>query len=281
MPMTIMECWKYYEQDKTILGYSKNTLKAYKIQVRLIAGALGNPDISTVTYEQLKEYLFKQSHLKPASMGHRVRFIRSLFRWAVDEGHSDKNPAARLKEPRIGERVPKFLSEEAVETLREGCKTPLEHAIIEFMYTSGCRIGEIVQVNINDIDWNNNSLVVHGKGDKEREIYFNIKCRIWLKKYLEVRDDEELALFVNERAPHRRTSISQLRYVVKRVAARAGVEANVYPHRLRHSYATHLLENGAPMEAIQTLMGHSKPETTALYAKLSGERRRQIYKRYF
>lgn len=279
--MTIMECWKYYEQDKTILGYSKNTLKAYKIQVRLIAGALGNPDISTVTYEQLKEYLFKQSHLKPASMGHRVRFIRSLFRWAVDEGHSDKNPAARLKEPRIGERVPKFLSEEAVETLREGCKTPLEHAIIEFMYTSGCRIGEIVQVNINDIDWNNNSLVVHGKGDKEREIYFNIKCRIWLKKYLEVRDDEELALFVNERAPHRRTSISQLRYVVKRVAARAGVEANVYPHRLRHSYATHLLENGAPMEAIQTLMGHSKPETTALYAKLSGERRRQIYKRYF
>lgn len=246
----------------------------------MLANSLGDPDVKDVTYEQLKEYLYQQTHLKPSSLGHRVRFIRSFFRWATDEGFVDRNPAAKLREPKLGTRVPKFLTEEEIETLREGCKSPLEHAIIEFLYTTGCRIGELVRANRTDIDWQNGSLVVLGKGDKEREVYFNTKCRIWLKKYLESRNDEDAALIVTVRAPHR-MSISQVRFIVKRVANRANIETNVYPHRLRHSYACHLLNNGAPMEAIQTLMGHEKPETTALYAQLSGERRHELYRRYF
>lgn len=266
--------------DKKLLNYSVHTLKSYKLQVRLLAKALGDPDIKNVTYEQLKEYLARQDHLKPASVGHRIRFIQSFFRWAVDEGHNNKNPASKLREPKLGARVPKFLTEDDIETLRESCKSPLEHAIVEFLYTTGCRIGETVKINKNDIDWNNKSVIVLGKNNKEREVYFNTKCRIWLKKYLETRRDNDPALFVTERAPHR-MSIAQMRYIIKRVADRSGVKANVYPHRLRHSYATHLMNNGAPMEAIQQLLGHQKTETTALYAQLSGERRRQIYQRYF
>jgi len=279
--MRVLDAWGPYKQDKTILNYSPHTLKAYALQVKLLAVYLGNQELSEVTYEQLKQYLYEQSqHLKPASLGHRIRFIRSFFRWAVDEGHINKNPAARLQEPKMAPRIPKFLTEEDIEMLREGCNSPLEHAIIEFLFSTGCRIGEAVRVNVADIDWNKNCLIVLGKGGKEREVYFNIRCRIWLKKYLETRRGKDPALFITERSPHR-ISIAQMRYIVKRVADRAGTEVNIYPHRLRHSFATHLLNNGAPLEAIQQLMGHEKAETTQIYAQLSGERRREIYKKYF
>lgn len=282
--MKILEAWEHYKKDKDYLGYSHHTLKSYKIQANLLAREFNNCDITQITYQQLKEYLYKQKHLKPSSLGHRVRFIHSFFRWAVDEGHIRSNPAAKVREPKIGKTVPKFLTEEDIEILRAFCKTPREHAIVEFMYSTGCRIGEIVQVNILDIDWANNSLVVHGKGNVEREVYFNTKCRIWLKKYIELRTDKEPALFVTERKFNNkpnRLSISQMRAEIKKIATRAGIEANVYPHRMRHSYATHLLNNGAPMEAIQQLLGHAKYESTEIYASLSGERRKQIYKRYF
>ncbi len=244
------EAWSIYEMDKKLLNYSKHTMKGYGLQLKLISRYLNDMDIGSVTYEQLKFYLAAQSHLKPSSVAHRIRFIQSFFRWAVDEGHISKNPAVRLREPKLGQRIPKFLTEEDVETLREACSTPREHAIIEFLYTSGCRIGETVALDKLAINFQNNSVIVHGKGDKDREVYFTTKCRIWLKKYLESRRDNDPALFVTERAP-RRISISQMRGIVKKVADRAGIDANVYPHRLRHSFATHLLNNGAPMEAIQ------------------------------
>lgn len=112
-------------------------------------------------------------------------------------------------------------------------------------------------------------------------MYFSIRAAIWLKKYLKSRKDDCLALFATERRPYRRMSIAQMRYILKRVAARANLQTGVYPHRLRHSYACHLLENGAPLELIQTLLGHEKLETTRLYAALSGPRRRELYRRYF
>lgn len=283
--MTILEAWEWYKKDKEMINYSKHTLKGYKIQARLLAEEFGDCGIATITREQLKEYVYKQhGRLKSSSIGHRVRFIHSFFRWAVDEGHINSNPSAKIREPKLGKVIPKFLTEEDIETLRAYCNTPREHAIIEFMYTTGCRIGEIVQVNINDIDWVNNSLVVNGKGNVEREVYFNTKCRIWLKKYIESRTDDNPALFVTARnfeGKPRRISVSQMRVVVKEVAKRAGIEENVYPHRLRHSYATHLLNNGAPMEAIQRLLGHEKHSSTEIYAHSTGELRRRIYKRYF
>jgi integrase/recombinase XerD len=148
------------------------------------------------------------------------------------------------------------------------------------MYTTGTRIGEVHRLNRNALDWDNRSCIVLGKGNKEREVYFSIKAAIWLKKYLASRKDADVALFVTERKPHR-MSIAEIRYIVKRIARHSEVEANVYPHKLRHSFATHLLNNGAPMEGIQTLLGHSKIETTTLYASLSGPRRKEIHQKYF
>lgn len=279
--MLLSSLWSAYEADKRLEGYSMHTLKAYHLQHSLLLRHIGDIDIQSITHDILKTYLTETTqHLKPSSIGHRIRFLKSLFRYAHDEGLTIRNPASKLKEPKQGSRIPKALGEEVIEELRVSCASPLEGALIEIFYTTGCRIGEIVQLNRNSIDWESRSIIVRGKGDKEREVYFSTRCAILLKRYIRSRRDSDIALFVTERAP-RRMSIAQMRYVIKRVAKRAGVEVNVYPHALRHSYATHLLNNGAPLEVIQSFLGHAKMDTTRLYAQLSGERRRELYRKYF
>jgi len=279
--MNLSEAWTLYEQDKQIEGFSKNTLRGYKIQNNLLLRHFGDIELDKITLPDLKTYLVeKGGHLKPSSLGGRVRAIRAFFRWANEEGYCSGNPARKLKEPKLGKPIPKALSEEDTVILEEGCKAPVEHALIEFIYSTGCRAGEVHRLNRNAVDWDNRSCIVLGKGNKEREVYFSIKAAIWLRKYLNSRKDTDVALFVTERKPHR-LSIEMIRYIVKRVAKNSEVKANVYPHKLRHSFATHLLNNGAPMEGIQTLLGHAKLETTMIYAHLSGPRRKEIYQRYF
>lgn len=280
--MRLSEVFANYESDKMLEGYSPHTLKAYTVQARLLIRGIGDIDIEEVTVFTLKNYLSQDAkRLKPSSIGHRVRFIKSFFRWSLDEGLINHNPASKLKEPKVGSRVPKALTELNIELLRESCKTAYERALFELFFTTGCRIAEIHKINRRDIDWETRSIIVRGKGDKEREVYFSIKADIWLKRYLNGRSDSDPALFIGERRPICRVSVWQIRHVVKRIAKRSGIDDNVYPHKLRHSYATHLLNNGAPLEIIQSLLGHSKLETTRLYAQLSGERRRELYRKYF
>ncbi|SDO78847.1 tyrosine-type recombinase/integrase [Halobacillus aidingensis] len=285
--MKLSEAWEQYELDRQLEGYSPYTLKSYKLQSRLFIEHAGDLELEEVDFKMIKAYLAKDAkRLKPSSIANRMKYFKALFKWAVNEGLIVGNPAAKLREPKQGPRIPKAMREEEIENLREACETPLEHAIIEAFFTTGCRIGEIAKLNRNAINWEDRSIVVIGKGDKEREVYFSIKCGIWLKKYLNSRDDMNTSLFVTERryksegGQPRKMSIPQLRWVIKRIARRAGIE-NVYPHKLRHSYATHLLNNDAPMEVIQSFLGHSNIKTTYLYAQLSGERRRQLYKKYF
>lgn len=279
--MLLSKAWETYESDKRIEGFSPQTLKAYKLQATLLIRYLKDVKLETISTVQLKDYLSKSSEtLKPASLAHRIRFMKSLFRWSHEEGLIPKNPAAKIKEPKAGKRIPKFLTECEIEHLREACSCPLEKALFEFMFSTGCRIGEIVSLNKNRINWSNRSAIVRGKGDKEREVYFNIRCDIWLKRYLDQRQDSDPAIFVTERYPHR-MSIAQMRYIIKRISSRAGINKTIHPHQLRHSYATHLLNNGAPLEVIQSLLGHEKSETTRIYAQLSGSLRQELYRKYF
>ncbi|WP_088069993.1 tyrosine-type recombinase/integrase [Gottfriedia luciferensis] len=279
--MLLSTAWQSYYNDKLIEGYSLITLQAYQIQSNLLIQHFGDITVDQITTDGLKQYLAKVGKtLKPASLAHRVRFIKSLFRWAHEEGNIERNPSSKLKEPKAGIRIPKFLTEKEIEHLREACQTAKEQAIIEFMYSTGCRIGEIVLINRKDINWSNNSVVVRGKGDKEREVYFNIRSEIWLNRYLNERQDEDAALFVTDRAPHR-LSIAQTRYIIKNVSLRSESNKEISPHQLRHSYATHLMDNGAPLEVIQSLLGHEKSETTRIYAQLSGKQRHEHYSKFF
>jgi integrase/recombinase XerD len=280
--MKMTDLWKLYEADKRILGFSPHTLKAYSLQLKVLTREIGNLNIAEVTLDLLKGYLAKQSErLKPSSLGHRIRFIRSLFRFAFEEGHIAKNPTIKFREPKLEKRIPKFLIEEDVINLKITCDSPREHALLEFLYCTGCRVGEVHRLDVEDINWESCSAIVHGKGSKQREVYFTTECKVWLKKYLDSREDSCNALFVTESLPVRRMAIPTIRYAIKKLATRGEVAVNVYPHRFRHTYACHLLDNGAPLDFIQGMLGHEKASTTQIYAQLRGERRRELYRRYF
>ncbi|WP_152393333.1 tyrosine-type recombinase/integrase [Paenibacillus guangzhouensis] len=280
--MILSELWRLYEADKRIQGFSSSTLKAYTLQLKMLLRELGDLDISEVTHNLLKEYLAKQSdRLKPSSLGHRIRFVRSLFRFAYEETYLISNPALKLREPKMDKRIPKFLIEEDVIHLKISCQSLRERALLEFLYSTGCRVGEVEKLNIDDLNWENSSAIVNGKGSKQREVYFTTECKVWLKKYLESREDTCKALFVTDTHPTRRMTIPTIRWALKRLAGRGEIEANVYPHRFRHTYACQLLDNGAPLDFIQGMLGHEKASTTQIYAQLRGERRRELYRRFF
>ena len=151
-----------------------------------------------------------------------------------------------------------------IEQLRDSCLTSMERALYEFFYSTGCRIGEVVNLNREDINFSARSVIVKGKGDKEREVYFSIRCSLWLQKYIEERKDHDRCLFITERRPKKRMSIEIIRYIIKRISIRADINKEIHPHQLRHSYANHMLNNGAPIEVIQSLLGHEKSETTKI-----------------
>jgi integrase/recombinase XerD len=157
----------------------------------------------------------------------------------------------------------------------------MENALFEFIYSTGCRIREVLKLNRDNINFRANLVIVHGDGDKERGVYFNTCCSIWLKRYLDEPGDEDPCLFIMERRPKRRMSIDNLRYIIKRILNRAGIKKSIYPHQLRNSNATHMNNKGAPLEEIQSLFDHEKSETTKIYAQLSGKLRRDFYSKYF
>ncbi|WP_338117276.1 tyrosine-type recombinase/integrase [Paenibacillus terrae] len=137
--MLLSELWHHYEADKRIQGFSSNTLRAYALQLKMLVTDLGDVDISGVTLNLLKEYLAKQSdRLKPSSLGHRIRFVRSLFRFAYEETYLSNNPSLKLREPKMEKRVPKFLMEEDVIHLKISCQTLRERGLLEFLYSTGC-----------------------------------------------------------------------------------------------------------------------------------------------
>jgi integrase/recombinase XerD len=279
--MKLNDLWVLYEADKRILGFSPHTLKAYTLQLRILIREIGDIEIEEISLNLLKEYLAKEAErLKPSSLGHRIRFVRSLFRFAFEEGYIARNPSLKLREPKTEKRIPKFLIEEDVIQLKISCLSARERALLEFSLLYS--VGEVQKINIEDINWEHYSAIVNGKGSKQREIYFTTECKVWLKRYLGNRQDSCKALFVTETHPVRRMAIPTIRWTVKKMAGRGEVSVNVYPHRFRHTFACQLLDNGAPLDFIQGMLGHEKASTTQIYTQLRGEqRRKELYRRYF
>lgn len=261
-------------------GFSSYTIRAYELQYRILIRDIGDLEIQLVDLQLLRNHLSRNGHLKASSLGHKIRAIKSLFNWLFQEELLTRNPTLKLSEPKSGKRIPKALTIEELELLRDACKGPLEHALIEFFFATGCRVAEIQRLDRQDIDWHRGAITVLGKGDKEREVYFGAKCRIWMQRYLNSRSDTDKALFVTERRPHR-MSIHEIQYIFKRVAGRCELGSKVSPHKMRHTLATVLINQGAPLVTVQSILGHEKPETTQLYATLSGAARQQSYQRYF
>jgi len=190
------------------------------------------------------------------------------------------DPARKIKLPKKERRLPKALTVEEMERLREGCSTLRERAILEVLYATGCRLSEIYKLNRNDINRHSLSTKVMGKGSKEREVYFSFKAMYHLEKYLSSRQDDNVALFVMDRKPYERLSRRGIQREIVRIAKNSGLNKAISPHILRHTFAALTLNNGAELAAVQSLLGHSSPETTVIYAQLSEEKRREQHKKY-
>lgn len=270
---------KLYLAAKKLEGLSSTTLEGYKIELRILAKHV-RKRTTDITAADVRVYLAQFEHLKLSSLSKRLSVLKSFFSWLTSEELILRDPTVKIKPPKKEKRLPKALSIEELEMLRESCRTVRQRAFLEVLYATGCRLSEVHDLNKSDINYQAMSTNVIGKGDKERSVYLSFKALFHLKKYLKERDDNVDALMATERKPYRRLSKRGIQREIGIIAKNAGLDKKVSPHTLRHTFATLTLNNGADIVAVQHLLGHSSPSTTQTYAVLSDERKREQHKKY-
>jgi integrase/recombinase XerD len=264
---------------KRLEGLASSTLNGYELDLTIFADHV-KKKAENVTAADIRVYLGQFQNLKMSTIGKKLSVLKSFFSWLAGEELVQKDPTAKLKPPKTEKRLPKALLIEELEMLREACKSVRQRAFLEVMYATGCRLSEIRQLNISDINMQAMSTTVIGKGNKEREVYLSPRAFYHLNKYLNSRKDDCEALFVTERKPHRRLTNRSIQDEIWKIAKNAGLRHKVSPHVLRHTFATLTLNNGAELVAVQELLGHSSPETTLRYARITEERKRDQHKKY-
>lgn len=197
--------------------------------------------------------------------------LASFFNWATNEGYVEKNPMASVNKIKY-EKTPKQpCSQIDLEYLRMACKTPKQKAILEVLYSTGCRVGELVILKKEDIDWREKTVHLFGKGQKHRTSFINAKAEVALKEYLDSREDDNEWLFVSDRKPHNQMHVSGIQKIIREMANRAGDKINkkITPHVLRHTFCTTAIEHGANIASVQKMAGHSNLNTTSQYIHIS------------
>ena len=260
----------YFLATKKLEGLSPKTLRNYEYTLRKLQNVFYKP-VSTITTADIKMLMYSEAEKKsPASMNTFMTPIRLFFKWLQNEEFIIKNPCASIKPVKEPKRMRKPLTEEQVEILRDCILTRRERAILEFFLSTGCRLSEALNVKINDVDFNNKTLLVIGKGDKERRVYFTERCKRALNNYLKAREDNSEYLFVTDRKPYRKISPRGMQRIVKIMKIKAGLDINIHPHIFRHTFATQALRSGMRPEIIQQILGHEDVGITLkVYAKLA------------
>lgn len=269
-----------YLKVKKLAGYSEKTLQNYEYVLEKMATFINKP-VGTITTNDLRMFLILQSEGKKAStINSQTFYIKAFFSWLEQEELIPKNPAKRLETTKLPKRLRKSLTVEELEKLRIACKDDRDRALVEFLFATGCRVSEVVNCNIEDLDFSTNTLRVIGKGDKERIVCFSDKARLYIKNYLDSRQDSNPALFIGIRRPFNRLQKRAIELIIHKIAERAGFNKSVFPHLLRHTMATLGLQNGASIITIQHLLGHTDPSTTQIYAENSLDNVRHEYKQH-
>ena len=256
-----------YLQAKRLEGLSDLTLKNYFYLLRRLA-AFSHKQVKDINLNDLRTFLFQECEgLKETTMQVKVTYLQSFFKWLTDEEIIDKDPSRKLPRIRVPQRLRNALTIEEVEKLRMACADVRERAILEMLLATGCRLSELIGMNIEDLNFKDNSIRVIGKGNKERIVFFNPRTKVHLDKYLENRKGNSDALFVGSRKPYNRLGSRAVEKIINKIATRAGFDKAVFPHLFRHTMASLGLQAGANIVAIQSLLGHSSVTTTERYAQ--------------
>lgn len=266
---------------KAVEGCSPRTIRYYSVTLRRFSSEVGRPFVE-VTTDDVRGYLTRcqrEGRVSNVTVDNVRRIVSSLFSWLENEDIVYKSPVRRIKKIRTLRAVKPVLSDEAMEELRDGCESSRDLAIIDMLSSTGMRVGELVKLNRDDIDFEGRECVVRGKGAKERKVYFDARTKIHLKAYLEERRDDEDALFVSLTRPCRRLEISGVETRLRELGNRT-VGVRVHPHKFRRSLATRAIDKGMPIEQVQVLLGHSKIETTLCYAQVEQSNVKRSHHRY-
>lgn len=255
---------------KKIEGCSDKTIRYYQSSIEKLMAAL-TKNVREISTNDIRCYLAEMQEkrgLSKVTIDNLRRIFSSFFSWLEDEDHITKSPVRRIHKVRTDKLVKEVLSDENVEILRDSCTEIRDIAMIDFMLSTGVRVGELVKINRADIDFQERQCKVFGKGNKEREVYFNARTKIHLQQYLNSRTDDDPALFVSLSKPHTRLTISGVEVRIRQLGK--AVQLNkVHPHKFRRTLATMAIDKGMPIEQVQKLLGHVRIDTTLHYAMVN------------
>lgn len=281
LPKDNHEALDFFIAAKKIEGCSIKSLNYYYTTLVKMFGKIDVIYFS-ITTEDIRSYLSDyQEHcgVSKATIDNMRRIISSFFSWLENEDYIMKSPARRIRKVRVGKIVKEIYTEENIELMRQNCKNARDLAIIDMLYSTGMRVGELVRLNIADIDFENKECVVLGKGNKQRKVYFDAKTKIHLQQYLNSRKDTDPALFVSQLYPYNRLKISGVEIALRKIGEKLHI-SKVHPHKFRRTLATKAIDKGMPIEQVQHLLGHTKIDTTLGYAMVDDENVKISHKKF-
>ena len=266
---------------KRIEGCSEKSLKYYQATIEAMISGIGKM-VKHITTDDIRTYLTDYQAKKQSSrvtIDNIRRILSSFFSWLEDEDYILKSPVRRIHKVKTASNIKETYSDEELELMRDNCAEIRDLAIIDMLASTGMRIGEMVLLNREDIDFNERECIVFGKGDKERIVYFDARTKIHLQEYLSGRADDNVALFVSLKAPHRRIAISGIESRLRRFGKQLGLQ-KVHPHKFRRTLATMAIDKGMPIEQLQQLLGHKRIDTTLQYAMVKQSNVKIAHRKY-
>lgn len=275
------EYLKMFIDAKRIEGCSMRTLSYYQVTVEHLLSQITCP-IRKITTDQIRCYLAnyqKRNNCSKVTVDNIRRNISSFFSWLEEEDYILKSPMRRIHKIKTKQAVKEIISDEIIERLRDNCKCLRDLAMIDLLYSTGIRVGELVGLNISDINFEERECVVYGKGDKERRVYFDAKAKLHLQNYIESRVDNNPALLVTLDAPYDRIKISGVEIRIRELGRKLDIE-KIHPHKFRRTMATRAIDKGMPIEQVQKILGHSQIDTTMKYAIVNQNNVKTSHRRY-
>lgn len=266
---------------KRIEGCSEKTLRYYQNTIEAVIAELGKTP-QQVTTEDLRQYLTQyqiQRKSSKVTIDNIRRILASFYSWLEDEDYIVKSPVRRIHKVKTAKVIKDTYTDEALELMRDNCGSGRDLAIIDLLASSGMRVGEMVALNRDDINFNERECVVFGKGNKERLVYFDARTKIHLQNYLDGRTDSNPALFVTLRAPHERLQIGGVETRLRELGRKLSLP-KVHPHKFRRTLATSAIDKGMPIEQVQQLLGHQKIDTTMHYAMVKQQNVKLAHRKY-
>lgn len=276
-----VEYLKMFIDAKQIEGCSERTLQYYRVTIEHMLGSIETP-IRKITTDEIRGYLVdyqKVNNCGKVTVDNVRRNMSSFFSWLEEEDYILKSPMRRIHKIKTKQPVKETITDEMIEKLRDNCTCVRDLAMIDLLYSTGIRVGELVGLNISDIDFEERECIVFGKGDKERRVYFDAKAKLHLQEYIESRTDDNPALFVTLDAPHARLKISGVEIRVRELGRKLNID-KIHPHKFRRTMATRAIDKGMPIEQVQKILGHSQIDTTMQYAIVNQNNVKVSHRRY-